>query len=332
MNEIKVIMGSIRLLIDDSKISLFQWKVISICFFIVMLDGFDISIVAYLAPVLKKEMSLSPNNLSYLFVSGVFGLMIGSIIFGPIADKYGKKKILVLSTFLYGIGSVLCGFSNSFHGLVFFRLITGVGLGAAMPICITLCSEYSPQRFRMLLCTLSWSGFTVGIASGGIITNLVLQYFSWHWLFYLGGGLPLLCIPIIVLFLPESLEYLIKRKTTKATDDLKKIIFYINKNIKFATLNNVGCDDGILNSKQSILIILGKKLGLLTILLWIAFFFSLLVFYLLTYWLPIVFDGLYDHKKINYITSMLPLGGTLGALLLAVWIDYKKEAFLILAL
>nr|ELR5142867.1 MFS transporter [Providencia stuartii] len=107
-----VTINSIRIFIDNNKMSVFQWKVIIICFFIVMLDGFDISIVAYLAPVLKKEMGLSSNDLSYLFVSGVLGLMLGSMIFGPIADKCGRKKILIISTFLYGFGAILCGLSR----------------------------------------------------------------------------------------------------------------------------------------------------------------------------------------------------------------------------
>lgn len=327
-----VTINSIRIFIDNNKMSVFQWKVIIICFFIVMLDGFDISIVAYLAPVLKKEMGLSSNDLSYLFVSGVLGLMLGSMIFGPIADKCGRKKILIISTFLYGFGAILCGLSSDFYWLVFFRLMTGIGLGAAMPICITLCSEYSPKRYRMLLCTLSWSGFTVGIASGGVMTNWILQYFSWHWLFYLGGILPLLSIPIIALVLPESFEYLVKKKSQKANAQLKSIISNINKNISLLKLYNTDSDTELFSNPQTISIILGRKLAVLTVFLWIAFFFSLLVFYLLTYWLPVIFNEAYDYNQVNYMTSMLPLGGTLGALLLAIWIDYKKEAFLILGL
>ncbi|EKT55956.1 major facilitator transporter [Providencia sneebia DSM 19967] len=82
---------------------------------------------------------------------------------------------------------------------------------------------------------------------------------------------------------------------------------------------------------QTVMALFTRGYTAVTLLLWVSFFFSLFVFYLLTYWLPIIFEGIYSYQEINYITTMLPLGGTLGAILLALWIDYRKEAFIILA-
>ncbi|MCG8157293.1 MFS transporter [Brenneria goodwinii] len=330
VHEAQITVSAMRAFIDQNKISCFQWKVIIICFFIVLLDGFDISIVAYLAPVLKKEMSLGADSLSYLFVAGVLGLMFGSMIFGPLADKFGRKKLLIFSTFVYGAGSILCGIVSDFNSLVSFRFLTGVGLGGAMPICISLCSEYSPQRYRMLLCTLSWSGFTIGIAIGGVIANWVLQQLSWHWLFYFGGILPLLCVPLIIFSLPESLECLIKKNNAQATAALESIVYSINRHVDWAGLKSSQHLDKHVEH-QTVMALFTQGSAVITLLLWVSFFFSLFVFYLLTYWLPIIFDGMYDYKEINYVTAMLPLGGTIGALLLALWIDYRKEAFAILS-
>ncbi|MFQ1013172.1 MFS transporter [Gilliamella apicola] len=321
---------AIRAFIDNNKISVFQLKVIVICFLIILMDGFDISIVAYLAPVLKQKMALNSESLSYLFVSGVLGLMLGSMILGPLADQIGRKRVLIFSTFVYGVGSILCGASSDFSLLVLFRFITGIGLGGAMPICISLCSEYSPLRYRMLLCTLSWSGFTVGIAIGSVIANWLLQYLSWHWLFYFGGILPLMSIPLIIFSLPESLECLYKRNSSHAVASLKRIIYAINNKANWSNLTNV-LHPNKSNERQTVIALFTCGFTAVTILLWLSFFFSLFVFYLLTYWLPIIFEGIYDYNKINYITSMLPLGGTLGAFLLALLIDYRKEAFVILA-
>ncbi|MGV6985400.1 MULTISPECIES: MFS transporter [Morganellaceae] len=316
--------------IDHNRISRFQWKVIIICFLIVLLDGFDISIVAYLAPVLKKEMNLTPDSLSWLFVVGMLGLMLGSMILGPLADKFGRKKLLIYSTFIYGVGSILCGLVTDFHSLVLFRFLIGIGLGGAMPICISLCSEYSPQRYRMLLCTLSWSGFTVGIAIGGVIANVVLQQLSWHWLFYFGGFFPLLCVPLIFFSLPESIESLIKRNNVRSIVELKNIVFSISCHVDWDSLKGSQHNDKPAES-LTVMALFTRGFAVITLLLWVSFFFSLFVFYLLTYWLPIIFEGMYGYREINYITTMLPLGGTLGAILLALWIDYRKEAFIILA-
>lgn len=329
-HETKITVSALRAFIDQNKISHFQWKIIIICFFIVLLDGFDISIVAYIAPVLKKEMSLSPDSLSWIFVAGVLGLMLGSMIFGPLADKFGRKKLLIFSTLVYGVGSILCGLAIDLNSLVLFRFLTGLGLGGAMPVCISLCSEYSPQRYRMLLCTLSWSGFTVGIAIGGAIANVVLQQLSWHWLFYFGGILPLLCVPLIIFSLPESLECLIKRNNARSTAALKNIVCLINRHVDWDGLKSSWHQDKPVEH-QTVMALFTRGSSAITLLLWVSFFFSLFIFYLLTYWLPIIFEGMYDHREINYITAMLPLGGTLGALLLALWIDYRKEAFVILS-
>lgn len=320
--------------IVQTKITTFQWRVIAICFFIVLLDGYDIAIVAYIAPLLKKEMLLSSVNVSYLFVSGVLGLMLGSMLFGSLADKFGRKFILIVSIALYGVTTILCGFVNDLFLLVLFRFLTGLGLGGAMPICIALCSEYSPQRYKMLLCTLSWSGFTLGISLGGIISSWLLQEFSWHWLFYIGGILPILSIIIVVVSLPESLEFLVRNRLKYGNFEKLRIILEkingIHIDVLLEKINSTDVCDNYLLPKVKYLF--KKENAFYTIFLWLTFFFSLMVFYLLAYWIPILFDVLFSLDKINFLASMLPLGGTLGAFLLAILIDYKKESFLILSL
>ncbi|WP_071058078.1 MFS transporter [Pelistega sp. MC2] len=321
--------SQIRSLIDGRSISRFQWKIIAICFCIVLLDGFDIAIVAYIAPLLKTELSLGSQHLSYLFMSGVLGLMLGSMIFGSLADKFGRKSVLLVSMLLYGVSTSLCGLVGNIDSLIFLRFITGLGLGGAMPVSIALCAEYSPEKHRMLLCTLGWSGFTVGIAAGGFFSNFLLEQLSWSWLFYIGGVLPLLSMLVVLKELPESLEYLVRiGDNRKLSMILKKINLQMND---------------IVPSKENMVLSYIEKVPtvrclftrdniLLTLLLWVAFFFSLMVFYLLTYWIPLLFDELYSLKEVNVLTAMIPLGGTVGAFILAVFIDRKKAAFLILAI
>ncbi|NEN75312.1 MFS transporter [Pelistega sp. NLN82] len=320
---------TIRELIDQHKMSIFQWRIILICFFIVLLDGFDIAIVAYIAPILKKEMILAPNHLPYLFTSGVLGLMLGSMLFGPLADIFGRKKVLVISTLLYGTSTILCGFVDTFPSLVGFRFFTGLGLGGAMPISIALCAEYSPQRYRMMLCTLSWSGFTLGIATGGIIANIILEQLTWHWLFYIGGILPLLTIILIIAALPESLEYLLKQTNEPNKQTLQRIIKNIVQEKIPSSLSLQHSD--IEQSHRTVKLLLTKDNRKVTLLLWLSFFLSLGIFYLLTYWIPILFEGIYSFQKVNLLTTMLPIGGTIGAFLLAWWIDHYKKPFAILS-
>ncbi len=157
-----------------------------------------------------------------------------------------------------------------------------------MPICISLCSEYSPSRYRMLMCTLSWSGFTVGIAIGGVIANWVLQHLSWHWLFYFGGILPLLCVPLIISSLPESLECLIKINSARAASALKNRVHSINSNVDWSGMKSILHQDKPAEQQRG-MALFTRDCAAITLLLWVSFFCSLFVFYLLTYWLPIIF-------------------------------------------
>ncbi|WP_236620654.1 MFS transporter [Providencia sneebia] len=131
-------------------------------------------------------------------------------------------------------------------------------------------------------------------------------------------------------YLPESLECLIKRNNVRAIAALENIVFSINRHVDWESLKNSQHNDKPIEY-QTVMALFTRGYTAVTLLLWVSFFFSLFVFYLLTYWLPIIFEGIYSYQEINYITTMLPLGGTLGAILLALWIDYRKEAFIILA-
>ncbi|QPT39826.1 4-hydroxybenzoate transporter PcaK [Oligella ureolytica] len=316
-------------IIDEEVLSSYQWQIVLVCFLLVLLDGLDIAIVAYIAPILKNELSLTTHDLPYLFVSGVLGLMIGSMLFGPLADRSGRKKALIISTVLYASFTIMCGFAHNFSLLVIFRFLTGVGLGGAMPISLSLCTEYMPRRHQMILSTLAWCGFTLGIAMGGVVASFLLPLLNWQWLFYLAGIVPLLTLPLIIKILPESFEYLIRSEQQKA---LTKVQTIVNRLFTQKYFLKPATTDEEAIPKQPIFSLLSKSYRNLTLALWVAFFGSLLLFYLLTYWTPILLNNSYSFKQINLITMMLPIGGTVGAFILARWIDTRGKPFLRLAL
>ncbi|CAI2415219.1 MFS transporter [Serratia liquefaciens] len=305
-------------IIDNAKISPYQILILTLCFLIVLLDGFDTAIIGYIAPALREEWQLLPAQLSPAFGAGLFGLLLGSLIFGPVADAIGRKRVLLASILIFGGGTLASAYTSSIESLTLLRLITGIGLGGAMPTCITLSSEYSPARRRMIMVTLSWSGFTAGLALGGILAGQIIPAFGWRGLLMLGGIAPLLLLPLLAWQMPESARFM--TASPKHADSLRQVVERITgKSWAGVTI----IDDerpALARSPISHLFIEGRAVR--TLLLWVAFFCSLFVFYLLTSWLPsILKDTGYDIVHASRIGAMVPLGGTLGAILMALLMD-----------
>src|SRR5690606_27521332 len=114
--------------IDSVPVSKLQKIIIILCFVVAALDGFDIAAVGFIAPALIAQWSLTPADLAPLFLSGVFGLMLGSFVFGPLADKFGRKKIIIWSVVIFSIGTLISAFSPNLTVLIVLRFLTGLGL------------------------------------------------------------------------------------------------------------------------------------------------------------------------------------------------------------
>lgn len=305
-------------IIDNAKISPYQILILSLCFLIVLLDGFDTAVIGYIAPALREEWSLLPAQLSPAFGAGLLGLLIGSLIFGPVADAIGRKRVLLVSILIFGGGTLASAYTHSIESLTLLRLITGIGLGGAMPTCITLSSEYSPARRRMIMVTLSWSGFTAGLALGGLLAGQIIPEFGWRGVLMLGGIVPLLLLPLLAWQMPESVRFM--TSSPKHADRLRLVV----ERITGKSWAGVAIIDDErptqVRSPISHLFIEGRAVR--TLLLWLAFFCSLFVFYQLTSWLPsILKDAGYDIVHASRIGAMVPLGGTLGAILMALLMD-----------
>ncbi|MFS7240030.1 MFS transporter [Serratia proteamaculans] len=305
-------------IIDNAKISPYQILILSLCFLIVLLDGFDTAVIGYIAPALREEWGLLPAQLSPAFGAGLLGLLIGSLIFGPVADAIGRKRVLLVSILIFGGGTLASAYTHSIESLTLLRLITGIGLGGAMPTCITLSSEYSPARRRMIMVTLSWSGFTAGLALGGLLAGQIIPAFGWRGVLMLGGIVPLLLLPLLAWQMPESVRFM--TSSPKHADSLRQVVERITgKSWAGVTIIDDERPTQV-RSPISHLFIEGRAVR--TLLLWLAFFCSLFVFYQLTSWLPsILKDAGYDIVHASRIGAMVPLGGTLGAILMALLMD-----------
>lgn len=305
--------------IDNNRISGYQIMVLFLCFLVVLVDGFDTAIIGYIAPALRQEWGLQPAQLSPAFGAGLMGLMVGAFLFGPVADAYGRKKVLLVSVLVFGLGTLASTQSTSIEMLTALRFLTGIGLGGAMPTCITLSSEFSPARRRMILVTLSYSGFTTGLALGGAVASHIIPAYGWRGVLMIGGVVPLLLLPLLAWLLPESVRFMATHP--RYADALRKVMGKITGRTDLHDVTFIEPQSPVAaRSPISQLFIEGRAVR--TLLLWGTFFCSLFVFYLLTSWLPsILKDAGYDIASAARIGAMVPLGGTLGAILMALLMD-----------
>jgi MFS transporter, AAHS family, 4-hydroxybenzoate transporter len=299
----------------------YQKRILALCFLVVALDGFDTALVGFIAPAVQAAWKVGPAQLTPLMMAGLFGLLIGSFLFGPLSDRFGRKTMLVITTALFGIMSVAAGFSENITQLTALRFMTGLGLGGALPNAITLCSEYSPDHRRASLVAIMVCGFTVGMAASGFIAAAIIPLLGWQWVLFIGGALPLLLVPALIALLPESANFmaLVGNRTQQIWAALNRIAPG-----KLAPSDEFKAPVTIAGAPAQQ--IFANGLGAGTILLWCGFFMSLLIVYLVGNWLPLILTEAGVAKSTAaLITTGFHLGGSVGAIVLGRLMDRFDE-------
>ncbi|MGB9172270.1 MAG: MFS transporter [Bradyrhizobium sp.] len=305
--------------IDAQPVGAFQIKVLLICATVLVLDGFDTTAIGYVAPALAKEWHIGKSALGPVFSAGLFGLMIGALLFGPLADRVGRKKIIIFSTLAFGIGTLITALVNDVNALLAIRFLTGLGLGGAMPNTVALTAEFGPHRRRATMVMVMFVGFSVGAALGGFLAAALIPQFGWRSVFVVGGVAPLVLAPILALKLPESVRFL--ALTGRADARVAQLLAFINAKTVFAPETRFVVDEPALKGiPVQHLFRSGRTLA--TLLLWVVFFMSLLDIYFLSNWLPTVLNDLgASISAAAVIGSMLQVGGIVGTFALGSIID-----------
>jgi len=306
----------VRQFIDEQPFSRYQLLVASLCGMIVFIDGFDAQVMGPVLPVLSGQLHVPRPVLGSVVSSGTFGMMIGALIFGPLADRFGRKPVLIACALTFGIGSLLTATATSVSQLVAYRIFTGFGMGGAMPNAIALTSEYMPRRSRNAAVMTMFAGFSFGSAFAGWTVAALIRNYGWESIFLVGGAIPVLVAILLIGLLPESIRFLVVKggQKEKVSAYLKRIAPVMPESDELV----VGADEHQTGGSFSVGQLFADGRSVFTLLLWVMFFMNLLNLWFLNNWLPtIMTDAGITVETASLITSLFQIGGLIGALVLA---------------
>jgi AAHS family 4-hydroxybenzoate transporter-like MFS transporter len=297
----------------------FEILVIAACAAAIFFDGFDAQAIGYVGPSLLKSFGIAPAALAPVFSAGLVGIMLGALFIAPLADRVGRRPVILSSILLFAAFTLATAWVDSPTALLWLRVLTGLGLGGCMPNAIALTTEYSPARLQGFLVTLMFNGFTLGSLLGGVLAHELIPRFGWRAVFVAGGSLPLLLVPVLFFLLPESLRFLALsgRNRVAVEAALRRAGSAETPESLAARLSK---QEGQVRRSIRELFTLGR--GRATAVLWTVFFMSLLDVYLLVSWLPTALNqaGIPAQSAI-ILGSLLQVGALLGTLICGVALD-----------
>jgi MFS transporter, AAHS family, 4-hydroxybenzoate transporter len=301
-------------LIDNSRLNPFHIRVIGLCSCLLFFEGFDFYAISYVAPALGQALAISKPMLGPIFSAGQFGLMVGALILGIAGDRWGRKRVFILCGLIFGIASLATALTTSYLWLLIWRSIAGLGMGGAGPIAITIASDYSPRRVRAALTMVMYTGFSFGGVFAGAVNAYFLRY-GWQTVFYVGGAIPVLLSPVLILALPESLNYLVSRKTRGA--EIARVLKKLAPGVQHSADSRFVMDQAY-EKKVQVPELFRAGNASRTILLWTILFVSLITLFSLTNWLPTLFNTLgITPKQVVTIMAVSQGAGLLGSLVAA---------------
>jgi AAHS family 4-hydroxybenzoate transporter-like MFS transporter len=204
-------------LLEESRIGPLQIRVFVLCMICLIMDGFDVQAMGYVAPAVVQDWGVPRSVLGGVFAAANFGVLIGSLVFSMVADKIGRRPVLIGATLFFSVMAIATAFAQNVQQLLWLRFIAGIGMGCIMPNATALIGEFSPKRSRVTFMMCITVGFTFGAALAGMVSLWMIPAFGWRSVFIFGGMVPLAIALLMIWGLPESLQFLAVSGRNRAT-------------------------------------------------------------------------------------------------------------------
>src|SRR5882757_8166191 len=319
--------GGLDRALDSTKVTAFQFTIIGLCALTAMIDGMDTQAIGMVAPAIASDWHVPAGTFGPVFGSSLFSGLIGALVVGQAGDRFGRKPVLIFSILVLALGSLATPFTHSISALLIVRLVTGFGLGGALPIIISITSEFSPKRLRLNIVALMYCGFPFGSVLGGVLAAQLIPRFGWASIFYIGGVVPLILLPAFVLIMPESISFLASNGKRDKVEALSKRLGLQVDGLGVVQSNPQGNPQ----PRATVRRLFSEDRALGTLLLWTTLFLSLLLTVFLVSWMPLVTHqaGLGIKSAVLGVAA-LNLGGIVGCFFIG-WISKRFSSIVPIA-
>jgi benzoate transport len=317
--------------IRQSKMGRFQIMAVTIALVLILIDGFDVAVMAYAAPDLSRAWGLDPVTLGFLLSASLFGMAAGSILLTPLADRIGRRKLTIISMAIISVGMVLSVASAGPAQLMTFRVLTGLGVGGMMANLNVLVSEYASDKRRGPIIGIYAAGYPIGATIGGFVAGPLIPAFGWQSAFLTGAVLSVIMFAVSFLFLPESLEYLLVRRPPRALEKANRILARIGRPA-LAEMPALAAADQPRGGAVSE--ILTSPVRVRTLLLWTGYACLVAAYYFANTWTPKIMAAASGDDSLGVTVGVIAnFGGILGCFIFsALAIRYRSNRLLVAAL
>lgn len=306
-------------LIDDSRFSPRQLVIVILCGLMLLFDGYDGMEIAYVAPSLARQWHLAPSMLTLIFVGSGVSSIFGSLLIGPIADRHGRRLMMLGGAAVMGIASLMGAFSAGPNEFFVWRVVGGFGLAAVMPNAIALGAEFAPARTRSFAVIALYSGYAIGASIGAGLSAQLIPAHGWEIVLIIGGVVPLamavLCIPI----LPESIRFLVLRRPHSAA--IAKELRRIDRHVRIDDAT-IFVTSELAATKSPMRDLFRDGRAATTLLLWLIFTMNIMELIFLSSWTPTLLhnSGIALDRALN-VSMVMQVGAIVGGLVTALGMD-----------
>lgn len=303
--------------VDRQPFRRFHVILLGLCILVMAFDAIDLTAMGLIAPALSDEWGIARTALGPALTASIVGTCIGALFGGLLADAYGRKRLLIGTCLSFGVFTLACAFAPSIFWLTVLRLLGGLGIGAASPIANTVASEFAAERYRPLACNSLLIGFTLGATAAGLGASWLIPHWGWRSVLMIGGGMPVL-LGLLLLWLPESLQFMVAKRWPEQR--IARVLERMEPGS--GRLAAHLSPPGTTQATSRPLAVFDQQYRSGTAALWFVYFLGLVIYYVMTSWLPTLVHSLgFSVTQAAKVMAMFPLGGAFGTLTLGLIMD-----------
>lgn len=298
--------------VDNGKMGILQIRVVVLCALVMMIDGYDLTIIGVALPTIINDMKIDPSVAGLVASCALIGMMVGAMSLGALADKIGRVRSIALCVFIFSVFTAIGGLADGAYQLAVLRFIAGIGLGGVLPSVLASVSEISPKRVRSRMTMLMFAAYPVGGIIATLLGKQFMELYGWQIVFYV-AAIPLILIPFILKGIPESSILLQKRNDH---DALRALAKRIDPSLSIASDADVYAPMSGDHKSVPVVRLFREGRAFSTFMLWLSLFSGLFTLYALHSWLTKLM-GMAGHSVGSSLTFLmfLNIGAVTGSCL-----------------